>query len=639
MPRIQRHRIGTAVNMGVVSQEDLRAAVDAAITQATELPDIPDLFLHFDAQQLDATDGQRLASWTDLVSGTVSLDQADTGKQPKYQLSALNGRPAVVFDTARNDHFVKSGIAGAGLEATVFVVAAKPTPASGNRYLFGSNGSPKNLYHSATDAFGLQGNTNTFTVPAVPDIAQIVAGVFATTGGIARVNGHATSGPVGTMDLAPTGFTIGHRSTLTAGQSFTGPIGEVLYYDRALTANECAAVERYLAHRWGMTITPQKTWYVNALGGNDTFSGRTASQAVATLNRAWKEIEAVGATKATILVHAPESSPLRVPTGVGFRKTDGGTVRIAPMYSGDSWHLYGTQRVTSGWTARGGGVYSVPLTIDGVVTAPFAIVTTLPDADGNPMRVTTKNTATPTTPAAGEYGYSGGTYYLHIPGDVSPAGHTVEVVSVQNVFKVYNPGSTLQIDNGHLHGSQYAVANAGADGVTGGTITATDSLAEWSLIAGWGTLGGVTAMTCTRCIGQVSENDGFNHHADAGNEALMSLTDCIGRYNKDEGVSPHDDTTLLLVRGEYHHNGSGGFTSVGSAVSTMIGTEFYNNNRISTAEGGAVSALETSTIITTDIYVHDNPAVGINVAATATWIDNGGTRSGTANGNGAEDAV
>lgn len=631
---------------GVPARMDAVEQIVSEFVSPADLPTIPGLYFHLDAQAITATDGSRIEAWTDTVSGVVA-SQADTAKQPRYGVTALNGKPGVVFENARNDALVTSTVAPTSLAATVFLVMVGSPPTSGGRYAFGTNQSGtsvRNVYISSI-GLGLQGNpvlsgSITMTRP------RIATALFNGEDSALRVDGtQLISGTTGVATVPPTVFTIGHRHAQTAGNGFEGAIGEVLYYDRALTANECRVVESYLAARWGIPVTTQRTWHVDTVFGTPTGSGRTEATAMDKLSTALASIHAANAQDATIIVYAPETHPIRETAAYHDYKT-GGTIRVRPRTPGEKWHLYGSQKFTSGWTSAGGGVYtravSIPLDRD-----PFAYVPTLLDQWGQPTRIFTRNTATPTTPAAGEYGYSGGTYYLHLPGDADPNQHTVEIATAVNLVLV-TQGTTVTLTDGVIRGAQSPNVSAGSSGgaETGaGTVYATDCISEYTTEA-WRTGGYVTGMYLTRCIGRYASNDGFNHHCvDGVNAPIMELIDCEGAWNDDEGVSPHETARLILRGGVYHHNGHGGLTSVGSAITQLSGTEFHHNrvldDNVTAWDMGGVSILQASKLISTDLYSHDHPGPGVEIdtAGGATWTDNGGTRSGTAHGNGAEDVV
>lgn len=611
--------------------DDLERTVASALVPA-ELPAIPGLFAHWDAQTITATDGSRIGSWADTVSGHAA-SQATEGQQPQYRISGINGRPALYFDTARNDALLATGLSPTSNTVTIFAVMIGEDFATGARYFFGTNGHPKNLYHAANGAIWVQGGS-IWAATGYDATPQIVAARFNGASSSVRVNTVQTNGDLGTQTSLPTTFSIGHRTGMNAGQGLTGMVGEVLYYDRVLTTDEVQAVEAYLSSHWGIPIAPQRVWYVDTVTGTASGDGRTADRANTSLSATLTRIASAAPTDATVYITAPADKPITETTSLPF--STGGTIRLASRSTGEKWHLSGALAFTGGWTSAGGGVYSrsVPLSF---TNAPFAYVPTLLDADGQPTRIFARNTATPTTPAAGEYGYAGGTYYLHLPGDVDPNTHTVHIAASLNLIQV-TQGTRVTIRDMHAQGAQGAVVLAGISS-SAGSVSAIDSIAEFSAGVGWGTSGQTLGMKCERCVGRYVGNDGFNHHGNAGNLAIMELIDCEGAWNEDEGVSPHDDTRLILRGGVYHHNGSGGIVAVGNAQTQVYATEFHRNNRLSQAEGGGVAILENARLTSRDLYSHDHPGPGITIAATATWTDNGGTRSGTAHGNGAEDVT
>jgi hypothetical protein len=617
---------------GLPGADDVLAMISAALGT---LPAVPDLFAHWDATQIVATDGSRVSSWLDEVS-SIDAAQATSGNQPLYVVNGIGGKPSVYFENSRDDALVTGAVAPASDHPTIFLVASMTAPVTGARYAFGTDGHAKNLYFAAPLYWGMQGGTVVNGTTVIDGGEQIVSAQFNDADSFIRANGRQVDGDVGTQTTNPTQFSIGHRTALTAGQGSEGYIGEVLYYDRALTDDEIAVIERYLSVKWGIPVSQQYVWHVDSLNGTALGDGRTVARAMNSLWSAVNDIRQQPPAQASIVVFAPEDTPLRETTDF-FTIDTGTTIRMTSRTPGQPWYVYGSQQFTSGWTDAGGGVYSRSLSLTDV--APICWVPTLLDGDGQPTRITTKNTATPTTPDEEEYGYDSGTYYVHLPDDASANSHTIEVVTVINLALVTD-NSTLVIQDGVWRGSQGTVVRAGdsSGAVTGaGYVHAIDSTAEYAGDSCWGTSQYVTGMRCVRCYARYATNDGFNHHCHDGDTSpLMELIDCDSSYNKDEGVSPHESTRLIITRGRFHHNAQGGLTAAGSSSVQAFAAEFDNNRMHDSTVSppstdiGGITLLETASLSARELYVHDHPGPGIEVYATATFTDLGLNRSGTA---------
>lgn len=621
---------------------DLASAIGALPGGSVPMPTIANLLLHLDATTIAQASQSRVASWPGLVGGRNAV-RANALNQPLYEKGVMNGRPGVTFSNARNDSMEAAGLGATGVNGTMVVVIKSQSFASGARYIFDTDNAQKKAYLQVGAVSGQIINTGTVnstvaTPVVIPSMEIIIVRYSGDTGSWIRVNGVQTNISMTELQtVAPAKALIGHRTTLATGQGFDGAIGELMYIDRPISADEAAALELHLGTKWGIPISAQQYWYVDTVIGSDGNTGRAADAPLATWPQVEASIKAAKQSNPTVFINAPGAAPLRVPTGTGVTKDDGGTMQLLPKYPGMPWHMRGTLTVTTGWTHVGGGIYSRPISLASVVN-PIAMVETLLDAYGEPTRIMARAT-TETAPAAGEYGISGGTYYLRLPGSVNPNLHTIDIVCVTVLMRADN-NSTIVIGDGRLRGGQNAVVFALG---TGGAVYARDSVAELSLQAGsWATAGSARIMRLERCIGRYSANDGFNHHGSAGVPVLMELIDCEGAWNADEGFSPHDDTVAVVRDGHYHHNGSGGITSVGNAVTYVDNVE-VSRNRLTTMgptwDRGGVSILEQSRLVSLDLYSHDNPGPGIEIETTAgaTWIDQGGTRSGTAHGNGDPD--
>lgn len=199
------------------------------------------LVAHYDAHTLTAGP---VASLSGLVGPTLTEPVA--AKQPQLDQTGLNGRPAMVFDGV-DDRLV--GALTLPQPMTV-LVAARPEPKACCGYFYDSTvSSPRTvLYYSGTTLMvyaGAQFNT-TFT-PGAP--GGVYTTVFNGPSSLLRIDGvQRSAGDPSVQGFS--GFSLGAR--FSNSENFVGAIGEVLIYNRVLTAAEIAGLEGYLAARWGM---------------------------------------------------------------------------------------------------------------------------------------------------------------------------------------------------------------------------------------------------------------------------------------------------------------------------------------------------------------------------------------------------
>lgn len=622
---------------------DVTAALTSAVSAvpvSTGLPDVPDLHAHWDAGSLGLADGARVSSWLDEVASRDAA-QATSGNQPLYVANAINGRPGLYFDASRVDR-LSATIAPSNAEATVIVVAV-PNTASVTRFALGSNTSTKNLYFEYSSGYcrwGMQAASN-YLGTGLFAAPQIVAAVYNGASSVIRVDGVATTGDVGAHATKSTALTIGHRASLS-GNAYDGIISEVLWYDRALATGEIEAIERYLGAKYGIGSGVQTVWYLDSTAGNDGNTGRTAGAPIKTMARLMQGLKASApaATTLTALIAAPSEAPLRLNAAMILDMPGSHTVRLLPANPARPWYAYGSERITSGWTHTGNGVYSHALTRSSK-SGLIAWVPDLLDADGLPARIHT-NAATQTAPAEGEYGWASNIYYLHLPGDRNPNSYAIEIPLIGVVVTAAASGMVCVIEDAELAGSTDPVAHAQA----GGKIIARRSTAKHGQ-TGWTTSGSTPGtFEGMDCLGTMCVNDGFNIHGTGGRSVLIN---CEGAYNDDEGASPHDSTYLVVVGGRYHHNGSGGITAANQCTLDLlpyqgVPVEADHNRRIylpsvGNADRGGIVAMDTAVANVFALNSHDNPGPGISRQSTTTWNVLGTVTSGTAAGNGVADEV
>ena len=456
--------------------------------------------------------------------------------------------------------------------------------------------------------------------------------------GATAVSGSRTSGAVSVVvavrDAAADTLTVWLNGTagapVTDATTGSSANAEVLRIGRLSGAGaEYADMELYASAVWRRALTPQEVaaatdWYatrivetpvhVSTVTGSDANDG-SAAHPVATLARAAALLPFGG----RVLVTAPESAPLRG----GWAATGSASFSVEASDPGQPWHMFASEKHTSGWTADGGGVWHKA--IAALPTNWQAIVTTLTETVGDASFTLSldRNVATPTTPAAGECGYSGGTFYVHLPSDADPNGHVLEVTTAD--YGIANGGTgTLTLVNGVVrYAATYNISSLG-----GGPVIAVGVTAQFSYNSNFASLSG--DLTATRCTAQRSTfNDGYSVYG----TTTMTLTDCVGSYNDDEGCSPHVSATLHVTGGTYNHNGQSGCAAVGASTTVLSAVTMNSNGRLVGVYGGVFTWDTAAMTITGGSVFTGNAGAGINHDSSGTLA----LGAYTSTGNGAPD--
>lgn len=283
--------------------------------------------------------------------------------------------------------------------------------------------------------------------------------------------------------------------------------------------------------------------YVDSVAGNDSNSGLSPNSAKLGVGGA---ITALPSSGGTIRVLAPSSAPTN-----GFFTISSGIVIIEGL-NRQPWYTERTTTFTTGWSSAGGGVYSRS---NGGGDADMMFVPTMTDSDGF-QRTLLKNTSTPTTPSAGQFGRDASNFYVHLIGDADPNSHTIKRHNTGYLYRAAGTSTLIMRD---------AIGRyCGGNGVfectaSGATMILENCTGQYSASSGVSLPSGAGTVICTDCTMQRHSNDGYNQHA-----GVLTLNNCDGSYNTDEGASNHDGTTMTINGGRYHHNFAGGCTVVSS---------------------------------------------------------------------------
>jgi hypothetical protein len=221
------------------------------------------------------TTGTGVSAWVDKSPNAYTLSQGTGANQPTK--STLNGRQVFSYNgTTQLLSSTTAGLVSLGTATTavnpttIFYVArtnqtAIQIPAawgssSSNNPIYSAlhtmnTGKWRTFYRDNTTAPGLE-----ITTESSASYATSTTYVVSTQTGssiVGRVNGQevvAVSNTLQSLALTPTLFAVGALLRSTAALYFSGVIGDVLIYNRVLSAAENSAVERWLASRWGVTL-------------------------------------------------------------------------------------------------------------------------------------------------------------------------------------------------------------------------------------------------------------------------------------------------------------------------------------------------------------------------------------------------
>lgn len=212
-------------------------------------------------------DGDPVSSWSDLSGQGNHATQSTTAAKPLYKTNIANGRPVVRFDGV-DDFLTVANAASFDLATpTIFVVG---TSSAGTRAFVGK----VTFAGLTTDANRrklqvTRAGATTFAFRSGADAALKTSSTLSWTGfnvlsvvgrGAAdytlAVNGTAADSSSPTLD-----FTTYNTAAVALGSSagladfLIGDIAELIVYNRALSATERKAVERYLGARYGVAVS------------------------------------------------------------------------------------------------------------------------------------------------------------------------------------------------------------------------------------------------------------------------------------------------------------------------------------------------------------------------------------------------
>lgn len=199
------------------------------------------------------SDGEPVETWPDHSGNGYDATQVIESARPIYRANAINGRPALRFDGV--DDFMALSLFESATDHT-FLFVYSQTPAGGHsNYLFDAQQGRLALDSAGSvSPYHVRWLDDTWhdIAPAIGG-DQILTWVFSGNAGEVFRNG----APLGTAPYSPKSL----RGNVTLGSNygghqslFSGDIAEVVYYNRALSAEERRLVEQYLNSRYGIPL-------------------------------------------------------------------------------------------------------------------------------------------------------------------------------------------------------------------------------------------------------------------------------------------------------------------------------------------------------------------------------------------------
>lgn len=201
------------------------------------------------ADSLVLNDGDPVSPWTDLSPNLKNLTASGT-ERPTYKTAIQNGLPIVRFNGTSN--IMNNVLFSLSQPTTVLMVVKQTSKTTSGRFIDGGNGSANRQivdFGITTGFFSIYAGVS----PAADSTDHsgafhVVTAIFNGTSSFGYIDGAVIHNGVnaGTQGMNP--IKVGGDNTATF---MTGDIGELLYYNSALSGTNRGNVEAYLKSKWG----------------------------------------------------------------------------------------------------------------------------------------------------------------------------------------------------------------------------------------------------------------------------------------------------------------------------------------------------------------------------------------------------
>jgi prepilin-type N-terminal cleavage/methylation domain-containing protein len=262
---------GVTQSSRLVKRFNLQSAQN--ITRNSPVPTIANLSVWYESvletsfNDSEEQDQASITVWYDVNPLTTNKANAialGTQFQPKFIENALNGLPAIRFDGS-DDYLRSDNISIAGNQVTYFIVSARRS------YVIYASPfttlSPSAPFDNTSEAhfrafleydnimYPFRNGWGAATTHPGNNVLFMSCGVFNGSVNINYYNGVATATAPSTGNFNVTTILLGSTWQASAPSNrWSGDIGEIIIYSRALKTDERQDVEKYLAKKWKIKI-------------------------------------------------------------------------------------------------------------------------------------------------------------------------------------------------------------------------------------------------------------------------------------------------------------------------------------------------------------------------------------------------